>query len=190
MSLAPLNEMEVRGRVGPASMLCRVGTGSTASSVIASDFSTAPNRYQNGLLRFMTGQLAGQEQPISSHTATTFTVASAFTAAPAVGDIFVIIPESRISIEPGVPNTTLSAPTVVSVGTAAVRIDQGTPGRIYIVIVNNGTGAIYVGRDNTVTTANGLPIGPGASATFNLGPNLELWAVSTATQDVRVMEAA
>jgi len=91
MSLAELNEMEVRGRVGPAAMLCRVASGSTATSIVAADFQTVANRYQNGLLRFETGQLAGQEQAIASHTATTFTVASAFTAAPAVGDIFVII---------------------------------------------------------------------------------------------------
>lgn len=88
------------------------------------------------------------------------------------------------------PNSALSAPTAVSVGTAATRIDQGTVNRKYIIIVNNGSATVYVGSSDTVTTANGLPIAAGASLSMNLGPSLQLWGISTATQDVRVLEAA
>ena len=90
-----------------------------------------------------------------------------------------------------IPNATISAPKSVSVGTTYTRIDQGTSGRKYILIVNNSTSdTIYVGGATTVTTANGIPVAAGASLSLNLGPSLKLYAISTATCDVRVFEAA
>ena len=93
------------------------------------------------------------------------------------------------AIKSASPNTTLSAPATVSVGTTAVRLDTGLSGRRYIVIVNNGTSPIYLGT-SVVTTANGIPLAASASATFNLGPAIPLFGISTATQDVRVLEVS
>lgn len=89
------------------------------------------------------------------------------------------------------PNTTMSAPTAVTVGTAAVQIDQGTSDRRYVLCVNNGSATVYVGKDKTVTTSNGIPVSAGSSLSLNLGPSLQLWGISgTAGQDVRVLEAS
>ncbi len=86
-----------------------------------------------------------------------------------------------------------AAPAAVSVGLAAGRLDTGFAGRTNVIIVNNGTAAIYAGLGASapaVTTATGLPIASGGgTATFRVGAAVQVWAISgTAGQDVRVAE--
>lgn len=138
----------------------------------------------------------------------TVTISQTLPYAPAKGDRFIILSQPVITVNAPEnitqvnsasvtyssllsPNTDLSAPTAVSVGTSAVQIDQGTANRRYVLVMNNGTATIYVGKDNTVTTSNGIPVSAGSSLSLNLGPSLQLWGISgTAGQDVRVLEAS
>jgi hypothetical protein len=92
-----------------------------------------------------------------------------------------------------VVSSAASAPRAVSVGTAAVQLDTGFASRTTVVIVNNGTSAIYVGlgaNASAVLTTTGLPVAAnGGSATFAIGPGVPVYAISTAAgQDVRVVE--
>lgn len=145
---------------------------------------------------------------IASNTATSITLSSALLSAPSKGPDLWLFAKNVLNVNVSQniaevdgasaayssllsPNTDLSAPTAVTVGTGPVRIDQGTANRRYVLVVNNGSATVYVGKDNTVTTANGIPVAAGASLSLNLGPSLQLWGISgTAGQDVRVIEAA
>lgn len=65
--------------------------------------------------------------------------------------------------------------------------------RTKYTVHNNAANAIYVGRDNQLTTTNGLPIAAGTSRDFTkaLGDDTEteLWAIAGfAAQDVRILE--
>lgn len=92
--------------------------------------------------------------------------------------------------------------TAVSVGITAVLLTAGvvpTGGkqdmssvsdRKNITIFNNGTVNIYIGADDTVTTATGLPIPPGQQYSADYGGRAAVYAISgSAGQDVRVLEA-
>lgn len=207
----PLNLIELNGLSGQAVLGGFVSTGSTVSVVQvnnAGSVSLAVNAYQKGTLRIFTGPDSFVESIVQSNDANSFTVSPdlavppveglQYVVIPAVLDITVNAPENIAQVDGASvayssllsPNTAMSAPAAVSVGTVAVRLDTGLANRRYITIVNNGTAAIYVGGANTVTTATGLPIAAGASATYNLGPSLQLWGISTATQDVRPLEVA
>lgn len=74
----------------------------------------------------------------------------------------------------------------VSVGTSAVSLTQ--PGYYGTVgVYNNGTSPIYIGADAAVTTATGFPVAGGGSIAFaSNATQPSLYAISTATQDVRV----
>lgn len=247
MSIGEGNLRRIVGDLAASVRVIAAGAGSTATQINAPTGATlASGQYDGGILRFLTGALAGQEQIISSNTASAIAT-GAFTGAPAEGDLCEII--SLVQVQAIVsenisniggtaqtgadwtpllqgiatttavgatttaveatqprniaqvngasaayssllsPNTAIAAPAAVSVGTTAVRLDTGLANRRYITIVNNGTAAIYVGT-SAVTTATGIPIAAGASATFNLGPSLPLYGISTATEDTRVMEVA
>lgn len=93
-----------------------------------------------------------------------------------------------------VPDTA-AAFAAVSVGTVATQLDPTPPAnRRLILVVNNGTSAIFVGFGSgadTVTAATGIPVAAGGgSMQANLGPALPVYAISTAAQDVRVLQAA
>jgi hypothetical protein len=58
-----------------------------------------------------------------------------------------------------------------------------------VLLFNNGPGVIFVGRDATVTTANGMPIGPGLSMSDR--ESVDAWfATSASTSDFRGIEVA
>lgn len=60
-----------------------------------------------------------------------------------------------------------------------------------ILIQNLGSKKIYIGKDATVTTANGIELFAGASMELDIGPAVNVHAISSSgTQDVRVMELA
>lgn len=60
-----------------------------------------------------------------------------------------------------------------------------------ILIQNLGSKKIYIGKDSSVTTANGIELFAGASMELDIGPAVNVHAISSSgTQDVRVMELA
>ena len=60
-----------------------------------------------------------------------------------------------------------------------------------ILIQNLGNRSVYVGKDNTVTTSNGIELFPGSSIELDVGPGVNLHAISASgSQDVRIMELA
>lgn len=74
----------------------------------------------------------------------------------------------------------------VSVGTTAVAVGVAFEGTL--IVANNGTSAIYLGLDANVTTASGVPVAGGGVATFSVNSiSPQMYAISTATQDVRFM---
>ena len=83
--------------------------------------------------------------------------------------------------------TTLAA-SAASVGVAAVQVIAASGTRQKLTIKNSHASAkLYLGADNTVSAANGFPIGPGEGFTFE-GTNAAVWAISdTAATDVRIL---
>ena len=68
---------------------------------------------------------------------------------------------------------------------AAVQLD-GTAGRQSITVQNmDAAETIYIGKDNTVTTATGYPIGPGGDITIDHS-NGPVWAISSTAAGVAV----
>jgi hypothetical protein len=88
------------------------------------------------------------------------------------------------------PTVTTASTTVapVTVGVAAGLISAANGLRRSIILYNNGSDIIYIGKDNTVTAANGIPIPVGTerviSEPFYVG---DIYGISpTAGQDLRV----
>jgi len=74
----------------------------------------------------------------------------------------------------------------VTVGTAAVEVAAANADRKSVTIYNAGSAMVYLG-DDTVTTADGLPLAVDAAFTFS-GTTAAIYAVGgTAGQDVRVL---
>jgi predicted phage tail protein len=74
-----------------------------------------------------------------------------------------------------------------TVGVAASQLIAQNNDRTGWLVTNNGTATIYIGSDNTVTTANGTPVLAGA--TIGGDDTDEVWAISgTAGQDARHWE--
>lgn len=78
----------------------------------------------------------------------------------------------------------------VSVGSTATLILAANADRERALIVNNGSQTIYLGKDNTVTTANGLPLAAGASLEDDRTSDAWYGIVASGTADVRVLEVA
>lgn len=82
--------------------------------------------------------------------------------------------------------TTLASVT----DTPAALLASNLAGRRKVIIQNTcGGGVVYVG-DSSVTTSNGLMIPKGASAEFEIGPDVNLYIVGTGSSNVRVLEMA
>jgi hypothetical protein len=83
------------------------------------------------------------------------------------------------------------AHAAVSVGTSATDlVATDLANRKRILVQNLGTKKIYVGNSG-VTSANGIEVFSGGSIELDVGPGIDLYAISgTAGQDVRVMELA
>jgi len=82
--------------------------------------------------------------------------------------------------------------TNVSVAATATQlVSSALSGRREITIQNDGNKDIFIGKDNTVTTANGIRVARGGSATYKWNDSVDPYAISeSGTVDVRVLEAA
>ena len=83
-----------------------------------------------------------------------------------------------------------SAPTAVSVASTATSILAANTSRKAAFIANNGTQTVYLGRDNTVTTANGLPLAAGQTWPDDTSTDAWYGIVASGTCDVRFLEVA
>lgn len=62
-------------------------------------------------------------------------------------------------------------------------------GRLAMTVQNLGGGDIYIGKDNTVTAANGLKIAKNASEYVELDDGATIWAIAgSGTANVRIAE--
>src|SRR5690348_3684526 len=83
-----------------------------------------------------------------------------------------------------------SEPTSVSVGTAATLILAANANRYSANIVNNGSQTVYLGKDNTVTTANGFPLAAGEELEDRETTDAWYGIVASGTADVRPVEVS
>lgn len=88
------------------------------------------------------------------------------------------------------PVVTRSGQTIdhaaVTVGTTAAQIVAADADRTRITIMNNSASIIYVGKDNAVTTSNGLPVVGGGAVTLETGA--AVWGISSsAGNDIRYL---
>ena len=155
----------------------------TKPNVSASD----ANLYVGAPIRFTGGLNSGFHSTVKSVATasgtTTVTLVDNLPDAVAVGDTF-----SIYVIPPGTPARVGQVTTAYSVGTSVTAIGSNPAGRKWILVFNNGTAAIYVGGSG-VTTASGIPVPAGGPSSFPFDSTVQLYAISTATQDVRTMEA-
>lgn len=64
-------------------------------------------------------------------------------------------------------------------------------GRTAVIIQNEGSANVYVGFNNTVTSANGLKISKSSSLTLDVTDAAAIWMIAASgTQDVRFLEIA
>ena len=93
----------------------------------------------------------------------------------------------RITVRPwkGTKTFTDPAPT----NTAAVALAANSS-RITAVIQNVGTVDVYIGKDNTVTTTNGLLLAAGASLTDDSSTDAWWGITASGTADLRILEVA
>jgi hypothetical protein len=166
-------------------------------------------------LVFLGGAMAGQVRSVAAvGTDGTLTPDAPYTSAPQQGMQFVLIPTSasatvqatNLAEVGGVaqtganwtalfssPDATLTTNEQVTVGTSAARLDTAPAGRRSAIVFNNnasGGAVLYVGGANTVTTASGYPVPAQAALALNIGPNLAIYGISTASVDARVLELA
>lgn len=86
---------------------------------------------------------------------------------------------------------TMANAAVSVLATATDLVGSDLANRKRIMIQNLGSKKIYIGKDATVTTVNGLELFPGGSMELDIGPSINIHAISSSgTQDVRVMELA
>jgi len=81
--------------------------------------------------------------------------------------------------------------TAVSVGTIATKL-PATPlsGREVLSIYNNSANIIYIGH-SAVTVSTGRPIqASGGAIDLDVTDDLDVYAISTASSDVRILELA
>lgn len=83
-----------------------------------------------------------------------------------------------------------SAPTVVATAVVAQCL-AANKHRLSAVLVNAHASVVcYIGRDNTVTAANGIPLAAGASFTDNFSTDAWFVIPASSTTDLRVLEVA
>lgn len=78
----------------------------------------------------------------------------------------------------------------LNVPASAVQLTGPTTrmrGRRKLIVQNLGAGALYIGGSN-VTTANGVQVASGSMITLDVLDFGDIWAVSSANSDVRVLE--
>ena len=150
-----------------AAFVGQAASTSTATTIVLPTGSTAAaNFYANGVLRFLTGANAGQEQVIASNTAAQF-VTGEFSTPPAEGDVFAVIlgtPAAGASVDL-VPMTQIASQAAVTdfasltapfSGTATIQISLGSTSLVNLSATPSG------GSTATVSALNmGAEIGGG-----------------------------
>lgn len=91
------------------------------------------------------------------------------------------------SDEPAKGTRTFS--TAAPTNSAAQALAANTS-RKEALIYNNGTMTVYLGKDNTVTTSNGLPLAPGATLRDDRATGAWWAIVASGTGDLRIVEVA
>ena len=77
----------------------------------------------------------------------------------------------------------------VTVGTSAVQLLAANGNRKAYVIVNRGTGNIFLGSNNSVLTTTGFQVEPGQAFSAEDDPSDEIWAIaSVAGQVIHISE--
>ena len=81
----------------------------------------------------------------------------------------------------------------VTITTTATKIVSANPNRQSLLLSNTSAGTVYLGADNTVTTANGLPLVQDGTLTEDDGGSRmfmgEVWGiVGAGTSDLRYWE--
>lgn len=161
------------GSLGGAALFGVAATGSTSTTVnLPSSQTIVASRYVGGVLRWVTGALAGQEQTVISNTTSAVTVGIAFSAGPAVGDACVVLPASGGTNDPtattlvGTMAPSYTGPTTDASGTlAAANTAQqvlAAGKRKYLLFYNLSTAdTLWINLGAAATTGAGsIPIPP------------------------------
>ena len=100
--------------------------------------------------------------------------------------------DGSINVNSAQAGFSVCANSAVSVGsTATDLVGTDLANRKEITIQNMGTKEIYIGCDASVTVATGIIVPRGATASFNMGPAINVHAITSAgTADVRILELA
>lgn len=89
------------------------------------------------------------------------------------------------------PNVGFNVANATVTTTAAELASSPLAGRMKLQVQNLGNRAIFIGHSNAVTSANGYRVAAGATAVFEFGEDLDLWAISSGgSQDVRILQLA
>ena len=76
----------------------------------------------------------------------------------------------------------------VSVTTAATKVVSARSNRRSLLIVQHGTNAVYLGKDNTVLATTGILLTGTAGTGISIPVTGEVWAIAGATQTVSYIE--
>jgi len=76
-----------------------------------------------------------------------------------------------------------AAPTNSAASVLAANTDRKTA-----VIFNNGSVTVYLGKDGTVSTANGLPLAPGSTLEDTDTQDAWFGITASGTGDLRIVE--
>lgn len=88
-------------------------------------------------------------------------------------------------------NVAMNNQAVTVDDTAALLIAASLSGRRSIIIQNVSNKAIFLGKDATVTSADGLRLAAGGTLTLEIGEDVPVYAVGDAAgSDIRVLELA
>lgn len=100
------------------------------------------------------------------------------------------VSDNQLSGNVSVNHGTSLANAAHTVGTSAAELLAASSTRNNILIKNrDATNSIYIGADNTVTTANGFEIEAGQGITIDKSPEAAIWAIGAAVGlDVRTLE--
>lgn len=89
------------------------------------------------------------------------------------------------------PNVGFNVAAATVTTTAAELASSPLAGRMKLEVQNLGNQAIFIGHDLNVTSANGYKIAAGATAVFEFGEDLDIWAIaSSGSQSVRILQIA
>lgn len=89
------------------------------------------------------------------------------------------------------PNVGFNVSSATVTTTAAELAASPLAGRMKLEVQNLGNQAIFIGHDLNVTSANGYRIAAGATAVFEFGEDLDIWAIaSSGSQNVRILQIA